>query len=210
MPTGSRVAGKGRGPARPLTHPVRAGRRGPGPAGGGGNPFRGVMAREGVCGRYKQGSNRANNPAARGLCDWRAAGRPRGCSALGSPTPCHAAWPDRSAAAFLPSFCQGPGNRGHSPSPARSNPSCPTRSTLRCISPHRRPWRVCSEGLRPGARRAEDLSSAQAGWREAGVGFRSQGRRETERSQLEPRECAQLAPPPVAVRAKRPRVRRNR
>lgn len=73
----------------------------------------------------------------------------------------------------------------------------------------RRAWRAGSEGLRPGARGAGDLSSGRAGWREAGVGFQSRGRRGTERSQLEPRECAQLAPPPVAVRAKRPRGRRT-
>lgn len=43
------AGGKGRGPARPLTHPVRAGRRGPGSARGGtgGNSFRGVRAKGG-------------------------------------------------------------------------------------------------------------------------------------------------------------------
>lgn len=46
------AGGKGRGPARPLTHPERAGQEGPGPAGGGsgvggGNPFRGIRGKGG-------------------------------------------------------------------------------------------------------------------------------------------------------------------
>lgn len=85
--------GKGRGPARPLTHPVRARLEGTGTAGGGGNPFRAV-----------------------GWGEWRAEGEGGGgateqITPRRAPPPRHAAGPNRCTAASLPASRSGLGLR---------------------------------------------------------------------------------------------------
>lgn len=109
-----------------------------------------------------QGGNGANNPAAapRGPSDWRAAERPRGRRAPGSPSPCHAASPDRSAAACLPPARA----RGRWAGPARSAPSCFPRATLRRIPPTPRPWGAGLEGPGPGSRELAELGRGKPGW----------------------------------------------
>ena len=138
------------------------------------------------------------------LLHWRAAGRPSGRRAPGSPCPCHPGRLARSQRRRPPvsllSRLGGSGTRGRSEGPARSAPSCLPHCTLRCITPAA-PREPALRGW--GARALDELGGGKIGWD-------SEQRLEAQRRQLEPPECDRLAPPLVALRAGRPRVRANR